>query len=696
MTRLAIYAVSVCALFGAAASVLAQTIATVRVIPSAVTPGKSTVGRVVLTKPAEKDTFVTLSGQLPFFNFQKRLPIKKGTTAGAFTITTQPGDWYGRSKLTLTASVGNSTATGSITPFIDTRDIATRRPGMTEIASRNSQNAQAYGASGEPSDLPRGDVRTISADGRLVVFTSLANNLVPNDGNRVSDVFLRDLHNGVTRRISEGTGGVQANARSYHPCISSDGKHIAFTSDATNLVPGSPPHSNVYLYRISDGKLSLISGMEANDDSDQPSINANGSVVAFASYASNLTSGPADGYQDVFVYVRKTGRIELVSQPSGRSGTNGHSWHPSVNGDGNFVSFTSQSDRFGPLDYNGYADVYLRDRQNRRTELISAKDDGSNLFEPTFFSSISEDANRIAMGGNRGQVPPRVRDRALNRTLVPVGLELAASTSQNFALSGDGRYLAATYYLDGSNILYSLEQLKIVSWHNSSVVATDRCLSRNGRFYQFTSASDKGNSTYIDYNPFPDTYVTEWMTPFAMPVLQTPALVDDMMKLKVYLTYAAAETSSAFVRWSETTIPPVEVVFAPGQTVAELDLKVPVFPDSSTAILSADYAASQNSASPTIHRWFLCETEFSSYRYGTTKLNATIRVAKPVTARKKFRLSYPTAEFDGPREVIIPTGSKSVTFEFTIKAGTPAKEYLFFSYDEQSNREHVYFRIENP
>ncbi len=688
MTRLAIYAVSVCALLGAATSVLAQTIATVRVIPSAVTPGKSAFGRVVLTKPAENDMFVTLSGQTPAFRFPTELPIKKGKTAGAFTITTKLGTWgpdpsQNPADGVVTASVQNSTAKASAVRY---EPIYVR--GTTEIASRNSQNAQAYGASGEPSDLPRGDVRTISADGKLVVFTSLANNLVPNDGNRVSDVFLRDLHNGVTRRISEGTGGVQANARSYHPCISSDGKHIAFTSDATNLVPGSPPHSNVYLYRISDGKLSLISGMEANDDSDQPSINANGSVVAFASYASNLTSGPSDVYQDVFVYVRKTGRIELVSGASGSSGTNGHSWHPSVSGDGNCVSFTSQSDRFGPLDYNGYSDIYLRDRQNRRTELISANDDGSNLFAPTFFSSISEDGNRIAFEGIPKYRQLSVRDRALNRTLLAATLSSSDSIRQNFALSGDGRYIALASSQGSS--LYSIEQSKSISVYSYYIPkGIDFSLSRNGRFAQFTSEGTFGLSAYNDYNPAADIYVAEWLPPSAMPVLETPdLLLDETVKLKVYLAHPAEETSSAIVRWTGTKIPPSKVVFAPGQTVAELDFTVQGTPLRGDASAFADYASSSEQTPALIHK-FLFATEFPRYPTGTKKLNASIRVGKPVTVPTHFSVG---AEYwVVPLTATIPTGSKSVTFEITLKADAPTGPASISALDAQRIKERASF-----
>jgi Tol biopolymer transport system component len=80
----------------------------------------------------------------------------------------------------------------------------------------------------------------ISGDGRYVAFTSMSTNLVANDGNNRSDVFLRDLVAGTTILVSRtavGAGG--GNSNSYSPIISQDGKWVLFRSEATDLVPGS-------------------------------------------------------------------------------------------------------------------------------------------------------------------------------------------------------------------------------------------------------------------------------------------------------------------------------------------------------------------------------------------------------------------------------------------------------------------------
>ena len=78
----------------------------------------------------------------------------------------------------------------------------------------------------------------ISADGRFVAFSSYASNLVPGDTKGWYDVFVHDRQTGKTRRVSVSSGGAQGNGNSGYPGISADGRFIAFASAASNLVPG--------------------------------------------------------------------------------------------------------------------------------------------------------------------------------------------------------------------------------------------------------------------------------------------------------------------------------------------------------------------------------------------------------------------------------------------------------------------------
>ena len=82
----------------------------------------------------------------------------------------------------------------------------------------------------------------LSGNGGSVAFQSTATNLVANDTNRVSDIFVRELRSHTTRRVSVSSSGHQANGASAQPSISQDGRFIAFASLATNLVAGGTNH----------------------------------------------------------------------------------------------------------------------------------------------------------------------------------------------------------------------------------------------------------------------------------------------------------------------------------------------------------------------------------------------------------------------------------------------------------------------
>jgi hypothetical protein len=176
-----------------------------------------------------------------------------------------------------------------------------------------------------------------------------------------------------------------------------------------------------------------------------------------------------------------------------------------------------------------------------------------------------------------------------------------------------------------------------------------------------------------------------------MPVLETPdLLLDETVKLKVYLAHPAEETSSAIVRWTGTKIPPSKVVFAPGQTVAELDFTVQGSPLRSYVLAFADYASSSDETTALIHK-YLFTTEFPRYPSGTKKLNATIRVGKPVTVPTHF--SVGSEYWVVPLTATIPTGSKSVTFEITLKANAPTGTVSISALDAQRFKERTSFYI---
>jgi Tol biopolymer transport system component len=149
---------------------------------------------------------------------------------------------------------------------------------------------------------------SISGDGTLVAFISFATNLVPGDMNGRIDVFFRNISAGTTTRVSQGLNGAEANDHSLEPSISPDGGFVAFRSQADNLVQGDTNgQSDVFVYDLTQNTTVRVSvgagGVEGNNGSFIPSISSGGGAVAFESFATNLVEGDTNGHEDVFVRV---------------------------------------------------------------------------------------------------------------------------------------------------------------------------------------------------------------------------------------------------------------------------------------------------------------------------------------------------------------------------------------------------------
>lgn len=212
----------------------------------------------------------------------------------------------------------------------------------------------------------------LNADGRIVVFYSEANNLVPDDTNLITDLFVHDVATGTTERVNVASDGSQANGPTQaETAVSDDGTRIAFFSEATNLVSGDTNHSSdVFVRDLAAGTTSLVSvsdlGVQANSHSYNVAISGDGRFVAFNSEADNLVEGDDNRSLDVFVHDTLTARTVRVSL--NRDGQEivgntplGPVFGPTnralaLSGDGRFVVFSSHSRGFAPGDASGYPD----------------------------------------------------------------------------------------------------------------------------------------------------------------------------------------------------------------------------------------------------------------------------------------------------------------------------------------------------
>ncbi len=169
--------------------------------------------------------------------------------------------------------------------------------GAISLASADASGNQGNQWSYNPS---------ISADGRYLAFESAATNLTPGDTNGNIDVFVKDMWTGMIWRASTDAAGNQANDWSYNPSISADGGNVTFYSGASNLVPNDTnAASDIFIKNYQSGAISRAStdssGNQANGGSEYPSISANSSFVGFDSVATNLAPGDANGAADVFL-----------------------------------------------------------------------------------------------------------------------------------------------------------------------------------------------------------------------------------------------------------------------------------------------------------------------------------------------------------------------------------------------------------
>jgi Tol biopolymer transport system component len=291
-----------------------------------------------------------------------------------------------------------------------------RQTGTTERASVTSGGVQGN----SDSILP-----AISADGRYVVFYSAAGNLVVGDSNGVYDVFLRDRQTGTTERVSVATGGAQGNGASVNPVVSSDGRYVAFSSSATNLVAGDTNGvDDIFVRDRQTGTTERVSvatgGAQGTGGCDQPSISADGRFVAFWSAAPNLVAGDTNGIRDIFVRDRQTGTTERVSVATGGAQANFGGEVGSISPDGRFVGFSSHSVNLVAGDTNAKEDIFVRDRQAGTTERVSVATGGTQANDHSdwpvlsaggrFVAFVSWSSNLVA-GDTNGWPDDFVHDR---------------------------------------------------------------------------------------------------------------------------------------------------------------------------------------------------------------------------------------------------------------------------------------------
>jgi Tol biopolymer transport system component len=322
--------------------------------------------------------------------------------------------------------------------------------GAVSRASVDSSGAQGDGSSYSAS---------ISGDGRFIAFYSGASNLVPGDSNRIFDVFVHDRVSGVTTRVSVDSGGGESDGACYYPSISSDGRYVAFRSNATNLVPGDTNGvDDIFVHDLQTGATTRVSvdssAAQSNAASDHPSISGDGRVVAFDSHATNLVPGDTNGWADIFVHDMSSGATTRVSVDAAGLQSNHQSSFPSISRDGRYVACDSYANNLVPFDTNGAADVFVYDREGGRVRRVSVDSAGAQGAGVSAFPSISFEGRYVAFASTADNLAPGdhnehydvfVHDLLTGSTtqmsVDPAGFS-ANDISTSPSISADGRYVA--------------------------------------------------------------------------------------------------------------------------------------------------------------------------------------------------------------------------------------------------------------
>lgn len=206
---------------------------------------------------------------------------------------------------------------------------------------------------------------TISANGRYVAFVSNASNLIPNDSPLTNDALVHDLQTGETTRVSRATDGTAGNNTSYTPYLSADGRYVVFTSYASNLVLNDTnDDEDAFVHDRVTGQTRRVSvasdGTQGTRSSGATSISGDGRYVTFSSRSSNLVINDTNSSVDSFVHDRRTSQTTRVSIASDETQGNSDSYDPEISADGRYIVFVSEATNLVSNDINGAGDIFMR------------------------------------------------------------------------------------------------------------------------------------------------------------------------------------------------------------------------------------------------------------------------------------------------------------------------------------------------
>jgi len=371
----------------------------------------------------------------------------------------------------------------------------------------------------------------ISDDGRFVVFESVGYTLVENDTNEKSDIFLRDRELQTTVRITKGIKSEQANGGSYSPKITGDGRYIVFTSDASNLVSDDTNNiRDIFIYDFISKTTERITVSEIGEQFNKmnmlPNISDDGRFIVFASLATNWGDDDINGRWDALLHDREAQKTITVNVSGGGL--------PNISADGQFVCFSDPISNIVENDTNGENDIFLYNVLTKQNARVNVASDGTESNGYSSLCSLSADGRYIAFQSDgttlvsddtNGSTDIFVHDRVL-QTTERVSLSNTGEEGNNHnnypALAKDGNYIVFKSYStnfdnikQGVNLFIKDRQtgdIKLVSYstdgtERDSVDATFMHPSISGDGQHIAFQSLQTNLVQDDTNNTFDTFV---------------------------------------------------------------------------------------------------------------------------------------------------------------------------------------------
>jgi hypothetical protein len=298
------------------------------------------------------------------------------------------------------------------------------------------------------------DEPALSADGRIVVFASAADNLVPGDTNGVSDVFALDRVTGSMVRVSVDQSGAQFAAPSSMAALSPDATRIALVTSASNIASGANGKLMVIASTgLSAGLtgfipgLTAVSPLDADADSSYPLLANGGSLIVYRSKAANLVPGDTNDREDFFTVNPTSGVTTRIITANDDPGFVIDSCAPKLSSDGSTLAFCGH---FGSAPQNVYA-IRL---SSGASQLVGVTESGAPSGAACYLPTLSANGNLVAFlcdgadivsGDTNNVADAFVRNLTSGVTTRASLLDQGTETqfaSIGAAINGNGRWVA--------------------------------------------------------------------------------------------------------------------------------------------------------------------------------------------------------------------------------------------------------------